>query len=567
MFAYIMFFNSHLGVDMFFRRFSPGNQHALTTFYSFLAMFYVSLVTWQLWQATLVKFAAREHTWFLGLPVYAFTGLGSVCLLLFAITLLFITIQRIRMAKEEGSGARALAALAIALLIGLAPIYFGGALAPYNKVALGCLGMLWLFTLILLGMPIGLAMLVAGFQGILLTMPNLKIGLAMVSLAPYTAMTEVHLSVIPMFLLMGELALISGISVKLFSTANAWTSRLPGGLAIASVSGCAGFAAVCGESIPTAMTMAAIALPEMRKKKYNPAFATACLATGGTLGILIPPSLGFIIYAVIVEESVGKLFMAGIIPGIVLACAICGTIAIRALIDPALAPRGDFVPWSVKLISLAGLLPMLLLFGAIIAGILTGTCTPAEGGAVGSLTAILYAKISARVSWSKIWETFKESTILTGKIFGIFMGVIIMGYFLAISRLPFAMADILIGMDIGKWGFMIGVIIFYILLGAVMNVIPMMMLTLPALYPTVEALGFSLIWFGVVCVLLMELGQITPPIGVLVFSVSSLVPDVPIEKIFWECVPFFFTILFVIILVIFFPGLALWLPEMLLGGS
>lgn len=366
-----------------------------------------------------------------------------------------------------------------------------------------------------------------------------------------------------MFLLMGELALIGGVSAELFRTANAWLGRLPGGLAVASVVGCAGFAAVCGESVPTAMTMAAVALPEMRKKGYDPAFGAACLSLGGTLGILIPPSMGFIIYSIIVEESVGKLFMAGIVPGILLVTVISVIVIIRAVRNPHLAPRGNHTPFPEKIRSLLGLIPMLLLFGVIIGGMLSGLCSPTEGGAVGSLAALLYAIIHGRVSFRALRASFESSAVLTGKVFMILMGVTILGYFLAATRLPFVMADVILQLNAGKWTVLFGTIVLYIILGCLMNVIPMIMLTLPALFPTITALGFDPIWFGVITVLLMELGQITPPIGVLVFALSGTVPDVPVESIYRHVAPFFLGILVTIGVIILFPSIATWLPSLL----
>lgn len=566
MFPYIMLRDSHLNVEMIYRRTSDGTQALLSVFCWSLSLVYTALLAWQLSIIALEKMHIRENTFSYDLPLWVFIGLGAVCLGLFTLAILVHAVVAFRQALCNGRQVMALMAVLAGLGVALAPLIFSSSLMTVNKGVLGGLGMCYLFLLILMGMPIGMSMMIAGFQGIFLIMPSRAIAFAMVGTAPYTALTAIHLSVIPMFLLMGELALIGGVSTELFRTANAWLGRLPGGLAVASVAGCAGFAAVCGESIPTAMTMAAVSLPEMRKKGYNPAFAAACLSLGGTLGILIPPSMGFIIYSIIVEESVGKLFMAGIVPGILLVTVICGIIVIRAIRDPELAPRGDYVPWSVKIRSLVGLLPMLLLFGVIIGGILSGLCSPTEGGAVGSMTALLYAVLHGRVSFAQLRKSFEDSAVLTGKIFLILMGVTILGYFLAATRLPFAMADLIISLNAGKWAVLFGTILLFIILGCLMNVIPMIMLTLPALFPTLTAMGFDPIWFGVICVLLMELGQITPPIGVLVFALSTAVPDVPVEDIYKEVAPFFLGIFITIGLIIVFPSIALWLPNLLFSG-
>lgn len=566
MFPYVMLKDQHMNVEMFYRKMSAGMQACVDVFSSCLCAIYLSLVSYELLADAVHKFAIKETTYVYEVPLGIFMGIAGLCMGLFALVVVLRMLTAFFVAQSTGKTTLAVIALCMGVAIALAPLFFSGVFMSAYKGTLGGLAFIYLFVLILLGIPIGLSMLIVGFQGLLLVMPTVSMAFTMVGVAPYSAVTAFHLSVIPMFLLMGELALIGGVSAALFNTASAWCGRLPGGLAIASVAGCAGFAAVCGESIPTAMTMASVALPEMRKHGYNPAFGAACLSLGGTLGILIPPSLGFIIYSIIVEESVGKLFMAGIIPGILLVVLISILIVIQAVRNPTLAPRGAYVPWAVKIRSLLGLIPMLLLFGAIIGGILTGLCSATEGGAIGSLAALLYAVFHTRVSFAQLRHSFEGATILASKIFLILVGVAVLGYFLAATRLPFLLADYIVEMGAGKWTVLLATIVLFIVLGCLMNVIPMISLVLPALYPTIAAFGFDPIWFGVICVLLMELGQITPPIGVLVFALASVAPDIPVESIFREIAPFFLTILLAIGLIIVFPGIATWLPNMLFSA-
>jgi tripartite ATP-independent transporter DctM subunit len=367
-----------------------------------------------------------------------------------------------------------------------------------------------------------------------------------------------------MFVLLGEFALIGGISTDLFNTANKWLNKLPGGLAIASVSGCAGFAAVCGDSLATALAMASVGIPAMKEQKYNLSFGAASLSIGGTLGILIPPSMGFVMYSIVTEESVARLFMAGVVPGILLTFVICATIVLRVKINPSLAPGSPSFTWAERIRSLWGVLPMVALFIIIMGGILTGVCTPTEGGAVGSFACLLYCYARRRMNLKSLMHALRATATLSGKIFVILVGVTIVGYLLASTRLPMVLTDLIVGSGLGKYAVLALIVLLYTILGMLMNVIPMILLVLPSLFPSVLALGFDPIWFGVITVLLMELGQITPPVGILVFAMSSVVPEVSMMSIFRHVAPYFLAIYLCVLILIFFPQIALWLPNLLI---
>ncbi len=559
-FAYIQIFDTHLNVEMFTTNIAPARKAAIKIFIYATTTLFMAVLCYETVMQTYQRYAEGEYTPLMGITIWYFYAFMLICLLVLICAFINTCMVNIAALIKQKQLILLVMALLCAACLFAVPMLMAGSTLGIGKGALGGLLMLFLFALLLTSMPIGLAMLITGMVGIILVLPSMNAALGMIGNSPFISLTAGHLSVIPMFVLMGELALIGGVSADLFRAASTWLGGLPGGLAVASVTGCAGFAAVCGESIPTAMTMASVALPSMREKGYDPAFGCACLALGGTLGILIPPSLGFIMYAIITEQSVGKLFLAGIFPGLLLLFIICGIIVIRAIHNPSLAPRGNKTTYIEKIKSLTGILPMLILFTIIMGGILTGLCSPNEGGAIGAFSTLLYCLFKKRLSFAMFIHALKSTSMLTGKIFFVLLGVNILGYFLVATRLPFALTDLIIAYGTSKYIVLSATILLYIILGCLMNVIPMIMLTLPALFPTILAMGFDPIWFGVIVVLLMELGQITPPIGVLVFAMSGAVPDVPVQNIYKHVLPFFVGILLCIMLLILFPQICLFLP-------
>ncbi len=554
----------HLNVDLLTGMLPLAWQRVLAVFCQTVSVVFISILAYELFNQTMIKMQEADATLLLKIPLWPFVGLAALCLLLLAFYTLLDLLKSIDCCRTMGKTWAIAPALLLAVAVCAIPFIMAGTRMGFSRGAFGGIIMGYMFILILGGMPIGVAMLVSGLQGLIMFMPSLDIALGMAGGSPYYSVASLAFSVIPMFVLMGELALFGEVSTDLFRAASTCLGRLPGGLAISSVCGCAGFAAVCGDSMATAMTMASVGLPAMKEKNYDPAFGAACLSIGGTLGILIPPSMGFIVYSIVTEESVGRLFMAGIVPGILLTAIICATIIIVATLNPTVAPRGDATTTREKLRSLAGMLPMLGLFSVIMGGILTGLCTPTEGGAVGSFACLLYCVARGRLNFHTLRHALRQTSILTSKIFLILIGVGIMGYFLASTRLPFILTDLIVESGLGKYTILLMIVVLYLILGCLMNVIPMVMLVLPALFPTVVALGFDPIWFGVITVLLMELGQITPPIGVLVFAMSSVVPEVPMMRIFKYVVPFFFSIFFCVLLLTIFPQICLFLPDLLL---
>jgi tripartite ATP-independent transporter DctM subunit len=515
----------------------------------------------QLFMQGIKRLHNHELSRSLEIPIWIFWLIAALGAFLLALVVLVDLLKSWKRSVEGGGWGWLIPPLAVACvlffgpMIDLSPSGLSGAMA-------GILGMCVLFVLLFLGMPIGFGMAVTGFLGIIVINKSLPPSLAMLGIGPYDTAVSYMLTAVPLFILMGELAFHSGISNELFDTATKWFGRQRGGVAMSAVAGCAGFAAVCGDSLATAVTMGTIAIPEMKKKNYDMALGTGALAAGGTLGIMIPPSVGFIFYAIVTEESIGKLYVAGIFPGIVLASLFIAYIYLITRMKPGLAPQGEPSSFKEKLVSLKGVVGMLALFFVILGGILGGVFNAIEGGAIGAVGAFIYAAVKRRATWQMVFESLKSTLNITCKLLMILIGVGVLGYFLAATRLPFALADFTTGLGVNRYIIFSAVIFFFLILGCLLNVIPMILLVLPTIFPSVVALGFDPVWFGVVTVLMMEAGQITPPIGVNVFAISSA-SKVPMGVVFKGIFPFFLCMMVLLVILVLFPQLALFLPTVL----
>lgn len=561
--GYLQDARGHIRVTLITDHFSQPAQNMLELVSTLCPFMLFALATWCMWQNGLNKSSTGEVSGMLSIPLYPFIMYAALGSLTFSLALLanFFTVIA-KMARDKQL-VPLLAGLALSLLLLSLPILLRGSSLAENYVLLGSTGFALLMICILLGMPIGLAMALIGYMGMLLVYPTFKSSFSMLGVSPYTVASNYTYSVVPMFILMGELAMFSGISRDLFNAANVWLGHKPGGLAIATVGGCAGFAAVSGDSMATAVTMASVALPEMRKKDYNPGVACAALAAGGTLGILIPPSTGFIFYALVTEVSIGQLFVAGVIPGIVMTVFFMGIIYLIAVANPGLLPRGEKTTFLEKIQALKGIVAMLGLIGLILGGILLGWFSPNEGGAIGAFGTLVYGMARRRLTWDDFKKSLYSTATVTGRLMLILIGVSLLGTFLAATALPYDLAKAIVSLEANKYVILAAIVVFYLIMGCLMNVIPMILLTLPAIYPTITSLGFDPVWFGVVVVILMEAGQITPPVGINVFALSSVATDVPMSSIFSKIVPFFLAMLALVALLTIFPELALWLPRAL----
>jgi len=552
----------HIQIDLFFDMFSVRNRVRLV-FLANLVCFCASAIMVR--QTFIAGAEQPELTPFLFLPIQWFIWVTTVGFFCAAVAFFFRLLHSLRDLHTGRDAMGLLLTVAcLAFLIAL-PFMYRASDVRLSGLIIGCLGFFVLLSLLLLRVPVGFAMIFIAVLGLICLKRTPEQALSIVGDIPYLHTADFILTAIPMFMLMGELALRSGLASDLFECANRWLGRFPGGLATASVGGCAGFSAVCGDSLPTVITMSKVALPSMRKYNYDLGLATGALAAGGTLGILIPPSIGFIFYSVITEVSVGRLFMAAILPGIMVTLLFVAVIIIQVTRNPSLAPRGEKFSLSEKMISLVYLLPVFGLFFLVVGGILAGIFTPGEGGAVGSAGAFLYALARGRMTLRILLEAIYSTAILSGKIFLILAGAFCFGAFLSDSRLPQLLASFITGLDVNRYVVLSVIIAMYIILGTCMNILPLMLLTLPSIYPTIEALGFDGVWFGVLAVMLMELGLITPPMGMVVFTLASVAPDIPMWTIFKGVLPFVLALFVGIVLVALFPQIALWLPNLMFG--
>jgi tripartite ATP-independent transporter DctM subunit len=377
----------------------------------------------------------------------------------------------------------------------------------------------------------------------------------------YSVFASYNLTVIPLFVFMGQLAFHSGISTRLFDAAYKFIGRLPGGLAIATIGACAGFSAICGSTNATAATMAAATLPEMKRYNYKPGLATGVVAAGGSLGILIPPSVVFIVYGILTEQSIGKLFIAGIIPGIMLTFMFIAAIVIWVKINPEIAPPGPKTSFKEKMQSLSGLGETLILFAMVMGGLFAGLFTPTEAGGVGAFGTLIISIVRKKIDWNGFKAALNETTRISCMIMVIVAGATIFGHFLAVSRIPFDIANWISGFDMHRAVIMLMIIMVYFIGGCFIDALALIMLTIPIFYPVVIHLGYDPIWFGVLIVMVTQIGVITPPVGVNVYVVSGVARDVPLEVIFKGVVPLLIALIITTLLLIPFPQIALFLPS------
>jgi C4-dicarboxylate transporter DctM subunit len=429
-----------------------------------------------------------------------------------------------------------------------------------SELAVATVGFAALLVLILLRVPIAVAMAVVGVAGTT-WLSDWSTALATLRHGPFERATSYTLVVIPLFVLMGYLAARSGISQNLFRAANVWMGHWRGGLAMATVGACAGFAAICGSSVATGATMCSVALPEMRRYRYADSLSTGSIAAGGTLGILIPPSIIFVIYGIMTEQSIGKLLLAGIIPGLLLTVLFIVAIAIVTAVNPALGAPGPRSSWGERLRSMVDVWEVLVLFLIVIGGIYLGLATPAESAAFGAVGAFLFGLAKRQLGWRALRGALLETVHTTSMVFFIVIGADLFGYFMTLSQMPMRLAGWLAGLHVAPVVVLWTIILTYILLGALMDELAMILLTVPIFFPVVTALGYDPIWFGVIIVVVVQIGLIAPPIGLNVFVIGGMARDVPLATIYRGILPFLAMQIVLLVVLTLWPGMALLLPS------
>ncbi|OQA24762.1 MAG: Sialic acid TRAP transporter permease protein SiaT [Verrucomicrobia bacterium ADurb.Bin345] len=402
-----------------------------------------------------------------------------------------------------------------------------------TPIQLGLVGCGLLLLLLVCSMPVAFVMALAGVIGFAMVVST-PASLSMMTVELFDTFSSYSLTVIPLFVFMGQIAFHAGISRRLFHAAYCWLGTLRGGLAMSTVGACAGFGAICGSGPATAATMAAVALPEMKRYHYDMELASGTVAAGGSLGMLIPPSVVFIVYGILTEQSIGKLFMAGVMPGILIAVMFCITIYILCRRRPHLGPAAEGITWAMRGKSLTGVIETLVLFVVIIGGMFVGLFTPTEAAAVGA----------------------------AGMVMIIVAGAVVFGRFLAVTRIPYELASWLTGLPLPPWAIVSLIILFYLVAGCFVDALGLILLTVPIFYPVIEALHYNLIWFGVIIVVVTQMGVISPPVGVNVYVVSGIERDLPLQTVFKGAIPFLVCLVVAAAILVAFPQISLWLPSL-----
>lgn len=426
-----------------------------------------------------------------------------------------------------------------------------------DVIAVG--GFVVLFALMLLRVPVGMAMGLVGVVGYSM-IAGMGPALKLIGQTSMRTVTDYTFGVIPMFMLMGAFVTVSGVSRELFRAANALIGHLRGGLGMATVVACGGFAAICGSSVATAATFSTVAYPEMRRYGYPQSFSAGVIAAGGTLGAMLPPSTVLAVYAVLTQQDIGKLFMAGILPGLLAICMYVVTIGVIVMLRPQLLPAREPQPWSERLVALKDVWPALALFVFVIGGLYGGFFTPTEAGGVGAGGAFLLGVLRRKLDRAKIREALLQATRTAAAVFTVLIGALLFGYFLTITQTPQKVTEFLTGLGIGPYGVLALIMLMYLVLGCLMDAMAMIILTVPIIFPVIVQLGFDPIWFGVIIVMTVELGLITPPVGMNVFVIKSVVSELSFSAIFKGAGPFVITDIIRLIILIAFPMIALWLP-------
>jgi C4-dicarboxylate transporter DctM subunit len=434
--------------------------------------------------------------------------------------------------------------------------------AELSPAVIGIIGIVVLIIVFILGMPVGFAMALVGFLGFSY-IASPAAGLSLLARDIFTSFSSYSLTVIPMFLLMGAIAYVSGMSQRLYAASHVVFGRLRGGLALTTIGACALFAAICGSTVATAATMGRVAIPEMKRYGYDDALASGTVAAAGSLGILIPPSTIFVVYGILTEQSIGKLFIAGIVPGIVLAGLFFITVAILCWHRPHLAPLGEPTSYREKIAGLFGISEMVILFLLVMGGLFLGWFSPTQAGAAGAAGAIIISLAHRTLTWSGFLLALKDTVKVTCEVMVIIAGAVVLGHFIALTRIPLTLTTWVGGLELSPAGIMGIMILMYLFAGTFMDALALVSLTIPIVYPVVLALGFDPIWFGVIIVLVTQMGVITPPVGINVYAVRSIAGNIPLATIFKGAMPFLIALLVMTGILIVAPQLATFLPDLI----
>lgn len=555
----------HIRVDLLLRAL-PATVRGPTIAGGLLLTFAIIAVTGvqMLWQAVHL-YDNGIVTGVLGIPEWPIVACATIFLSMFALALLnnFTVALAAVTQLQDARSLIVLFAWAAAVAAILAVILFPQHMPfelPRGMRGLFAIGLC--FVLIFLGVHVAAAMAATALLGISILIGSTA-SLTSLGTTTIDVVSDQTWSVVPLFTWMGLIVVASGLAEDLYRSAYRWIGHLPGGLASASTVACASLSSIVGDTLSGVYSMGSIALPQMRAYGYDMKLATASIACAATIGVMIPPSLAFIVYGMITEVSIGKLFMAGILPGILFAVILVTLITIRAKLNPALAPRGEVSSWNERMTSSARVWPIIVLMLLVLGGIYSGAVTPNEAGGLGAFGALAISALMRRLTWASLWQSIERALLLSAGIIVIFMFATAFSRFIAISGLTQQLADLIIGFELGRYQLIAAILLFYVLIGMFMNALPALVLTVPLFYPVAMSAGFDPIWFGVLVVIMVELGVVTPPIGVNVFAIASIAKDVSMYDIFRGVFPFWIAFLILIVLIVLFPQISLFLPSLI----
>jgi len=562
--AYTAVQKVHISIDFVAARFSERTRAFIDSLTLLLGLGFFTLVTWRNILKARIMLLENETSFLLSIPTFPFyyilaLGCGVLCLVLL-VQLIEAIAKACRLFAGIWIGPMyALGGVIIGILFAIAVSWIK---IEMNSLTVGIAGIAILFLLMAAGMPIAFAMGLVGLAG-WCYIAGVDAAFGQLETTPFGVASEYILSVVPLFLLMGQFAFHAGISQDLYDTSYKWLGQYPGGLAMATVGGCAAFAAVSGSGVATAATMGTVALPAMKKYQYSPRLALGSLAAGGTIGILIPPSIVFILYGILTEQSIGKLFLAGLLPGVLTVIIYIITILLLVRLNPKLGPPGPATTLKEKFISLRQTRGMLTLFIVVMGGIYLGFFTPTEAGAVGAFGAFVLAVLKKKLSRKILYACLLDTGRTTAMLIIIFVGAMLFNYFLALTELPKMTVQLIADQALNRYGVLAAILIMYLLLGCFMDSGSMIILTIPIVYPIIESFGFDPIWFGVIIVMVAEIGAITPPVGLNVFVLKAVAPEVPVSEIFRGILPFWYADMIRLAILVMIPEISLFLPNII----
>lgn len=562
--AYTAVKKRHITVSALVGRLPEKAQLVIDASTCLLSLVLCILITWQSAMEAKTRYLQGLTSGTLYIPVHPFIWLVALGCAMLSIVLLSNLLESITEVFRSSWKVRfgLIAGGIVAICFATAPLWLKQFSVDMAPGTVGIISVILLLVFLASRMPIGFVLAFLGFIGFTY-IRGLTPGLRILGIVPFSTVASVPMSIVPLFILMGQFTFHSGISRDLYVTAHKWLGHMRGGLAMATAGACGAFAACTGTSVAGSVIMGKVALPEMKRYNYDSSLATGCIAAGGTIGSLIPPSIAFVMYGIMTEQSIGQLFIAGIIPGLMEVVSYMLTIHIMCRINPNLGPPGPRATFQEKVRSMKGVWGMMALFFLVIGGIYLGFFTPTEAGAVGAFGALVIAIARRKLTRQNFVDSLMETGQTVAMIFAIFVGAFIFGYLLTVTRLPMELAGFVGDLSINRYAILGLIFIFYLLLGCILDVAAMVLITIPIVYPIVVNLGFDPIWFGVFLVRVGEIGMISPPVGMNVFVLSGVAKDVPLSTIFRGVVPFIIADMIMIALLVIFPQIALFLPNLM----